>query len=156
MNRREAADYLGVSVRTLERLASDGRIEKGRAVRKTRPAVDFSEDDLKRLKAELAERQPRLNAAEYKQADTVAFRLDPLYVRRLTKLADEQDMSLGEYARHLVIQSIERGSEERFADETKRLREGLADTFHFFLTSYTDASDEEATEFVMNTILKNE
>lgn len=156
MDRRKAAEYLGVSVRTLERLAADGRIAKGRVLRKTRPAIDFSEDDLKRLKEELTQEQPRHNAADFKQTDTVAFRLDPLYVRRLTKLAEAEEMSPGEYARHLVVQSIEKGSEDRFADEVRRLREGLADTFHAFLTSQCGTSEEKATEFVMNTILRDE
>ncbi len=53
MNKQQAADFLGVSVRALERYVQQGRIgvkyEKG----KTRPTVQFDQGELEAFKAEL-------------------------------------------------------------------------------------------------------
>ncbi|MBA3920189.1 MAG: helix-turn-helix domain-containing protein [Nostocaceae cyanobacterium] len=53
MNKQQAADFLGVSVRALERYVQQGRIgvkyEKG----KTRPTVQFDQGELDAFKAEL-------------------------------------------------------------------------------------------------------
>ena len=53
MNKEEAAQFLGVSVRALERYTKQSRIsvryERGR----TRPVATYERDDLERLKAEL-------------------------------------------------------------------------------------------------------
>ena len=58
MEKQEAAEYLGVSTRTLERLTASGRIKKGRALRKTRPVAVYDDMDLERLKSELESGRP--------------------------------------------------------------------------------------------------
>lgn len=55
MNKQEAADFLGVSVRALERYVQQGKIsvryEKGR----TRPTANFDEQELEAFKQELTQ-----------------------------------------------------------------------------------------------------
>jgi excisionase family DNA binding protein len=53
MNKTEAAHYLNIGVRSLERHTSDGRITAQKVKGKTGPALDYDAADLERLKAEL-------------------------------------------------------------------------------------------------------
>lgn len=155
VDKRQAAEYLGVSTRTLERLASEGRLTKLRQKGKTRPVIVFSETELEGLKEELAVEGRKRSTSLSKPLQHVGFRLDDLYVRRLTSEAQAHGMSPGEYARHLVIQSLEGTERSRVADELRSLREAMADTFHAFLTLKCGASEEEATSFVNETILRD-
>lgn len=148
MDRRQAAEFLGVSVRTLERLAADGRIAKGRILRKTRPAVDFADEDLSRLKTELANEPSRRVIPEHRQSDTIGFRLDPLYVRRLTLLAEAHGMSPGEYARHIVVQTLEGERDDLILGEISGLKEALAQACVLFMTSKKAPSKDEAERIV--------
>ena len=110
IERVQAAEFLGVSVSTLDRLASQGRLTRGRARRKTRPVTVFEVAELTRLKAELEEsgRAVRATLREaHKSQDAVGFRLDPFYVERLRAEGAAVGMSAGEYARRLVVQSLE-------------------------------------------------
>jgi excisionase family DNA binding protein len=53
MNKEEAAAYLGISTRTLERYTQQGKLEVKYEGAKTRPIATYDRDDLDRLKAEL-------------------------------------------------------------------------------------------------------
>ncbi|MFB2834085.1 helix-turn-helix domain-containing protein [Floridanema evergladense] len=53
MNKQEAADFLGVSVRALERYVSQGRISVRYEKGKTRPTANFDEQELEAFKQEL-------------------------------------------------------------------------------------------------------
>ncbi len=53
MNKTEAAKYLNIGVRSLERYTSDKRITPARVKVKTGFALDYAPEDLDRLKAEL-------------------------------------------------------------------------------------------------------
>lgn len=155
IERREAAEFLGVSVSTLDRLASQGRLTRGRARRKTRPVTTFDESELKALKAELEIAKPSdvlKQRPTEKTPDTIGFRLDAYYVARLKAEGEARGMSAGEFARSLVIQSLENGREEKFANEVRLLREGLAHTFYTLLVMKFGVSEEEAREFVNTTI----
>lgn len=155
MDRKEAAEYLGVSLRTLDRLAAEGRIRKGRALKKTRPIVVFEESDLEALKSELSEVSNRHEVFRRLNApakETIAFRLDPYYLTRLSAKAEELNLSPGECARRFVIQTIEDTRVERFQEEVAKLREGLAHTFYTLLVMKFGVSEAEATAFVDSTI----
>ncbi|HWD40386.1 MAG TPA: hypothetical protein VG944_16170 [Fimbriimonas sp.] len=147
-----------MSLRTLDRMASEGRIKRGKALRKTRPIVVFSDEDLASLRAEIAADGQgtkvfrRLNTPP---KDTVGFRLDPLYLDRLTKAGAREGLSPGEYARRLVTRGLEDTTNEQFAHQVKRLRESLADAFYALLTMKFGSSEAEAESFIKDTILKD-
>jgi excisionase family DNA binding protein len=54
MNKQEAAEYLGVSVRALERYTQQGRLSVHYEPGKTRPVAVYREDELQPLKDEIA------------------------------------------------------------------------------------------------------
>ena len=61
MNKQEAADYLGVSVRALERYVQQGRISVKYEKGKTRPTANFDPKELETFKTELE--QPTIKPA---------------------------------------------------------------------------------------------
>lgn len=61
MNKQEAADYLGVSIRALERYVQQGRISVTYEKGKTRPTAHFEPTELEAFKAELE--QPTIKPA---------------------------------------------------------------------------------------------
>jgi len=75
MNKQEAADYLGVSVRALERYVQQGKISVKYEKGKTRPTANFDATELEAFKAELEQPtikpafEPRQIATE-QQSDT--------------------------------------------------------------------------------------
>lgn len=50
MNKTEAAQFLGIGVRSLERYTGDGRIVAHKVKGKTGPTLDYAPDDLERFK----------------------------------------------------------------------------------------------------------
>ena len=130
MDKIEAAAFLGVSMRKLERLASSGRLTKGRARRKTRPCVVFDDKELSALKKELAASEPDRSTARVVKTlppqGHVGFRLDPYYVEALAKAGKGYDMSPGEYARKLVIGAIESNSDGELLTEIRGIKSSLA------------------------------
>lgn len=130
MNRQEAAHFLGVSVSTLDRLASKGQLSRGRARGKTRPRTDFDVGELERLKAHLEQagrsKPPvELSPLAPPTSNAVGFRLDPHYIERLRSEGEQQQLSPGEYARKLVIQGLEGGPREYLRDEMATLQRDL-------------------------------
>ena len=77
MNKQEAAEFLGVSVRALERYVQQGRIgghyEKG----KTRPTLVFDKAELEVFKAELEQKlyKPAVEPSNLDNPDTALARL---------------------------------------------------------------------------------
>lgn len=61
MNKQQAADYLGVSVRALERYVQQGKISVKYEKGKTRPTANFDHTELEAFKAEL--NQPTIKPA---------------------------------------------------------------------------------------------
>ncbi|MBW4677788.1 MAG: helix-turn-helix domain-containing protein [Desmonostoc geniculatum HA4340-LM1] len=61
MNKQEAADFLGVSVRALERYVQQGKISVKYEKGKTRPTANFDQSELEAFKAEL--NQPTIKPA---------------------------------------------------------------------------------------------
>jgi len=155
MTKTEAAERLGVSQRTLERLCAKGKLKKGTIPGKTRPVVDFLEEEVERLRHELGREAETLSAFRQAPSGSIGFRLDAFYVRRLTQKADEHGLSPGEYARLALIRDLEGDAAQRpHQDEVRALREALADTFFAFLTLKCGSTAEEAGAFVRDTILR--
>lgn len=151
VERREAAEYLGVSVSTLDRLASQGKLSRGRARRKTRPVTTFDEEELQQLKAELSEKArvkvvPATRQTKY--PDGIGFRLDPYYVERLKNEGEQRGMSAGEYARSLVVRGLEETAVHRFADEVETLRRNLSGMFLLILIEKFGVTEEEANDWI--------
>ena len=151
MEKKDAAEYLGVSTRTLERLTASGRLKKGRALRKTRPVSVYDDEELKRLKAELESGRPlevfgRPNTPKPK--DAIGFRLDPFYIKLLTEEGEKVGLSSSEYARRLVIRGLEEPSSEKVFSEVEALRQSLSEMFFLLLVSKLGATDAEANEIV--------
>lgn len=158
MDRREAAQFLGVSLRTLDRLSAKHHLTKGRVQMRTRPAVVFVRAEIEALKAALDIGRRTTKAygcTEVLLTGTVAFRLDNHYMARLSQAGSEHAMSPGEYARHLTIRALEDTSIDEFSLQVKRLRESLADTFYAFLTMKFGVSEDEANRFIEKTILRD-
>lgn len=156
MDRRQAAEFLGVSLRTLDRLVSKGRLSKGKALLKTRPIVVFRQEELTALKEELGKQKASASqfCGVFPPKETVAFRIDPHYLGRLTSQAKPLGLSPGEYARQLVIQALEKEPSEKFSHEVRRLREALAAVFYALLTTRLGSSPTEARRLVDEAILK--
>lgn len=151
MERAEAAEFLGVSLSTLDRLASQGRLTRGRAKRKTRPVTVFDEEELRLLKEELQEtKEPQvfLRQNTPKASGGVGFRLDPYYAERLVEEGRKRGVSAGEHARTLVIRALEDDREEAFRSELSRLRQNLAQMFYTVLVAKLGADEKGAMEIV--------
>jgi excisionase family DNA binding protein len=68
MNKQDAADYLNISVRTLQRLTTDGKISVGEVRGRTGMVTDYTAEDLDRYKQVEAEREanpPAKDATRY-------------------------------------------------------------------------------------------
>jgi hypothetical protein len=145
MDKAAAAEYLGVSTRTIERFAATGRLSKGRAKGKTRPVVVFDNDELESLKKELQAARPtevfrRLNTEKPK--DAIGFRLDPFYVKRLEEEGQREGMSAAAYARRLVVRGLEVG------DELAAMKKSIGGMFYLILVSKLGATEAEADEIL--------
>lgn len=145
MRKQEAADFLGISTRTLERFVAEGKLVQGRAKSKTRPVAVFDRGQLEKLKAQLVasgkdEVFGRPNTLKPK--GSVGFRLDPFYMERLVKEGEAHGMSAGDYARRLVVRGLEMG------DELTALRKSLSHMFYLVLVTKMGATEAEAEELV--------
>ncbi|MEI7578363.1 MAG: hypothetical protein WCK51_15855 [Armatimonadota bacterium] len=151
MEKQAAAEFLGVSVRTLERFAAAGKVKTGRARRKTRPVVTYDEFDLERLRVELAGRSTgevfgRPNTSQTKGA--IGFRLTTHYIQRLEEEGEKRNMSSSEFARMLVIRGLEEHPSERFINEVRAVREHLGEMFYLVLVSKLGATEQEAADII--------
>ena len=158
VDRKQAASFLGVSLRTLDRLAASGRLTKGTAHRKTRPCVVFKDDELHDLKVELDSGHPvwqALPRSPDEPKDTIAFRIDVHYMRVLKSKGQVLGMSPGEFARSLVIRSLEEDQAHLCRHEVRRMREALGATFYALLTMKLGTAPAEARRIVNDTILKD-
>lgn len=147
MDKRQAAAFLGVSTRTIERLVARGKLVQKREKGKTRPVAVFLEADLERAKLELDRERPeevfgRPNTP--KPRDAVGFRIDPHYLKRLEEEGKKRGLSAGEYARHLVVRGLETD------DQIAALRKALGSMFYLILVTKMGASEAEAEEIVRN------
>lgn len=157
MERGEAAAYLGVSVRTLDRIAAKEGLTKGRDRRKTRPVTVFDPKEIERLKVSRGAGAPKDECPTAKSgaAEAVGFRLSPHYIDLLSKEASRRGMSPGDMARQLVIQSLEGSSSEHFSSEVLKVRQSIAHVFYTFLVMKCGETPKSAQEFVRTTVLRD-
>lgn len=153
MEKQEAADFLGVSVRTVERLAAQGRLTKGRARRKTRPVVVFDRTQLETLKEDLqsANRRIAVTPNGDRPKEAIGFRLDPYYIDRLSTVGENHGLSPAEFARKLVIEGLEDTKLDDVREEISRLREGLGHMFYAILVKQFGMSADAADTLVQQT-----
>lgn len=125
----EAAKYLGISVRTLERYTTAQRIPSQLQKGKRRSIRVYREEDLKSLKAELAAerrgRQPEVRSPDAMRR--IGFRLEPVDHERLEELARRARVSPGDYARHLVITALHDTQGTELAAAVTGIERHLAD-----------------------------
>lgn len=152
MDKRAAAEYLGVSVRTIERWASSGRLKRGRAPGRRRARSDFDIQDLDVIKARMSgateagtEAPPR-----EKPRDTISFRIDPEYLRRLEREGRTRNLSAPEYARSLIVLGLDDDRVNTLSADIQSLRRGLAEMFSLILTEKFGASEADAMRIVSN------
>ena len=123
MTEKEAADYLGVTVRTLGNYRQKGTLAFREVKGKTRPAIEYQQADIERLKQELEAKRTRgVKAKPRKTAPRIAFGIPEKERAALAEEAKKFGMSVGEYARRLVRE----GMESRFQQEASELRAELA------------------------------
>jgi len=142
MEKIEAAEFLGVSVRTLERLVLSGRVSVGKKRGKTKPIPVFDRSSLEALKAELDLGKPSKTGVQT-STSTIGFRLEPVYHEQLKELSEANGRSPGEYARHLVIKAL-----DGEAQSIEKLRESLSDFFYLLLIQRLGATEKEAEEIL--------
>ncbi len=111
MNKEEAANYLGCSVRALERYTQKGRIAATYVKGKTRPTVEYREEDLSTFKVELeAELYPQRPAVEKPVIeDSANLAHNPAALARLPALAASQS-DFAELVGVIVRESVQAAS----------------------------------------------
>lgn len=135
MREFEAAEYLGISARTLYRYRCAGKVPFRQLKHGPgRPVIDYDEQDLARLKAELERAVAEKSASPQQEPahPRVSFRLSRKEHTELQQEAVRYSMSPAEYARSLVRIALEsqlrahtealRGQVETTRTEMKRLR----------------------------------
>ena len=104
----EAAKLLGVSVRTLERYTSVGRIPSELTPRGRRKVRLYQRSKVLVLKAELAAEKKR-RYPDVRSPDAmrrIGFRLEPVDLRMLEEGAQRERLSPSEYARSILIAAL--------------------------------------------------
>lgn len=123
MTEKEAALSLGVTPRTLANYRQKGVLPYREVPGKTRPAIEYQQADIERLKVLLEARRTRGKKPKpLKTAPRIAFGIPEQERAALSEEAKKFGMSLGEYARRLVRE----GMESRFQQEAAELRAELA------------------------------
>lgn len=121
MSEAEAANYLNLNVRTLQRYRQKGTLAYREAPGKTRATIEYDKADLDLLKTEIQAKRARSEkpkAAPKTVMPRVAFGIAPESYAELEQEAQRFGMSVGEYARRLVRE----GLESRFQSEASELR----------------------------------
>lgn len=128
MGEKEAADYLQLSVRTLQRYRDKGTLSYRKVSGKAGQMIAYDPAELDRLKQALAAQ--RVASAKPKPAGEappprVTFGLSPEAYGELTREAKRFGMSVNEYARRLVREGLESTFQAEAAElraEVKRLK----------------------------------
>ena len=121
MSEAEAAIYLQLHVRTLQRYRKKGTLPYREEAGKTRAIIAYDKADLDRLKAELEARRTtttRLQGKAKVARQRVTFGLTSAAYAELENEAKQFGMGVGEYARRLTRE----GLESSFHSEAKELR----------------------------------
>jgi len=124
MNDQAAAAYLNLTTRTLRNYRRQGKLPYREVKGKTRPVIDYRQDDLDRLKAELSRQRVRSNKPKEAAPalPRVSFGLPRAELAELAAEAKNYGVTPSEYARRLVRERME----SNFRLEAAELRSGLA------------------------------
>lgn len=123
-----------------------------RPVQKRRTLL-YEEAELHRFRRELEEKKRwRLPKPDNPSTETVSFRLDVHYLKRLSETADRHRMSAGEFARLLVIQALD----ERTPEAIGELREDLATSVLALLVLAGNQDADEARAWVNKNLRRKE
>jgi hypothetical protein len=127
MTKREAAEYLGVSIRSLERYTKNGQLSCRYVPGKIGPRPVYDEPDLAAYKIRLQARKKResVRVDSPEAMRTIGFRLAPEYIDRLTDEAAKHSMSPRAYARQLLVGALEDFRYSELLAELEALREDL-------------------------------
>lgn len=131
MDKASAARYLQVSERTIERMVAEGKLTARRVPGKTRPRLEFDQQDLEVAREE---------CGEPSKEGFVSFRLEAGFYKELSGRAMELGLSPGQYARYLVAGSL--------GQKDDNLKSVLSDFFFLLLVRKLGSSEEEAYEMV--------
>lgn len=150
MTKREAATILGVSVRTLERYTAQGKLCPQYVQAGKSRQAHYEDTEIAALKAQLhgAPRQLRSKRTKEEETETVSFRLDPLFHKRLSEAAFLRRMSAGEYARSIVLDVLSDAREDIFKEEIARIREDIAVSVEAMLAFAGTIEQEKAHAWV--------
>lgn len=161
MNREQAAQYLGISPRTLYRLEQGGKLTSRKEKTPKGHVVLYEVADLDRLKVELASRAQSAKTSKPPRLKRVTFGLSPHDFEELAGEAKKYGMKPGEYARKLMRESLEsrlggeirdlHAEDAKTAQEVKRLRNDVAGAFEALL-EFLKLSPEEASQWVTENI----
>ena len=145
MTTSEAAKFLGVTPRTLQRYTKEGRLGARQEKGKTRPVTVYDEAEVMALKGKLesspyAKRTQNVSLS----TDTITIRLDEHYLTRLADEGTKRGYSAGQYARQLIIQ----GLEDRHQEALERLRKDVANATYATLAYGGKLTPEESEAWV--------
>ena len=121
MSEAQAAAYLNLNPRTLQRYRRKGALAYREAKGKTRTTIEYDRADIDRLNTELEAKRARSKKPQTKSkitAQRIAFGLTSEEYAEVAKEAENFGMGVGEYARRLMRE----GLESRFQSEAAELR----------------------------------
>src|SRR5579883_2748009 len=111
MNKQQAAEFLGVSVRALERYVQQGRISVKYEKGKTRPTANFDASELEAFKAEL--NQPTVKpSVESRQTPTEVQQQTDKPVLYTGEIAEVDDSSVIEKMETIIEGMLAKGEQE--------------------------------------------
>lgn len=121
MTESEATTYLHLTARTLRNYRQSGKLPYREVPGKTRPTIEYQQNDLDRLKVELEKRRQRSKKpTPVKPAlPRVTFSLPNMEHKEVLAEAQKFGMAPGEYARRVVRERLE----SRLLAEAEELRE---------------------------------
>lgn len=163
MTKRQAAQLLGVQVRTIERYLTAGKLPyTQREVESGRFIDDLADDDVQALKAARdaarAHREQRVVPPTVMQH--VSFRVEPEYLQVLDIEAARRKLKRTEYARQLFCTALTdgqirqaqveelRGDVQRLNQEFGRLRHDLVELLYQLFTLGVKVEERRAREWV--------
>ncbi|MES2462096.1 MAG: helix-turn-helix domain-containing protein [Armatimonadota bacterium] len=130
MKEADAAAYLNLTPRTLRNYRNQGKLPYREVKGKTRPQIEYRQDDLDRLKAELQKQRQRSlkPKATTPALPRVTFGLPLAELADLTAEAKKYRMTPADYARRLVRERMETSFKSEAAEMRSELAKVIAET----------------------------
>ena len=157
MRRNQAAEYLGVSAKTLYRLERAGKLTSRKEKTSTGHVIEYEIAELDRLKEELSQQREVPKAPKPTRLRRVTFGLPATDFEELEREATRYGLKPGEYARKLMRDSFEsqlradlgdlHAQDKKIKGEVKRLRSEVASAFEVLL-EYLNFPPQEAKTWV--------